>query len=283
MSPSVDLLEPFQFAFFRNGLAAATAAGASCGLVGVFVVLRGMSYIGHGLSHAVFGGAVVSSMLSLNFVVGAGVWGFACALLINAVARRRGIGADAAIGVVTTASFAIGLAVISRADGFTRDFDAALFGDVLGVTVGDLGLITVAGVFALGVVVVGYRALLFTSFDPEVAAASGIPVGRVDAVLALVLATTIIATMRILGVTLIAAALVVPAVVARMLTDRFGRMLWLSAALGAGCGFAGMHLSFHLDVGSGATIVLVGAGLFAVVFAVTGRRGHRRAAGLHTA
>jgi ABC-type Mn2+/Zn2+ transport system permease subunit len=116
------LLEPFEFAFFRNGMAVATLAGALCGMVGVYVVLRGMSYIGHGLSHAIFGGAVASFVTNVNFFVGAGVWGVVSALLVSRVARRRTIGADAAIGVVTTASFALGLALISATTGFTRNF-----------------------------------------------------------------------------------------------------------------------------------------------------------------
>ncbi|HEX2851225.1 MAG TPA: metal ABC transporter permease, partial [Acidimicrobiales bacterium] len=104
------LLEPFQFAFFRNGLAVATLSGALCGLVGTYVVLKGMSYIGHGLSHAIFGGFAVSALLGFNLFLGAGLWGFASALMIGGVTRRRAIGSDAAIGVITTASFAIGLA-----------------------------------------------------------------------------------------------------------------------------------------------------------------------------
>ena len=108
------LFEPFRYEFFTRGLLAATLVGALCGLVGVYIVLRRMSYIGHGLSHAVFGGAVASYVIGVNFYVGAGIWGFAAALLINALSRRRKIGADAAIGIITTASFAFGVALISH-------------------------------------------------------------------------------------------------------------------------------------------------------------------------
>lgn len=266
------LLEPFGYAFFRQGIAVAVVAGALCGLVGVFVVLRGMSYIGHGLSHAVFGGAVASAVMGVNFYLGAGGWGIGAALLIQRVASRRAIGADAAIGVVTTASFAVGIAIISRSSSFTANFDAALFGNVLGVTSTDLwvvlGVLTVATAF----IITAYRALLFTTFDAEVAAVSGVRTGRVDAAFAVVLAASIIATMQILGVTLIAAALVIPPVIARLLTDSFGRMLVLSSALGAITGFVGMMASYHFDVSSGATIVLTAAAIFVVVFAVTTTR-----------
>ncbi len=266
------LLEPFQYAFFRHGLAVATLAGALCGLVGVYVVLRGMSYIGHGLSHAIFGGAVASFVTSVNFYVGAGVWGLVSALLINKVARRRTIGADAAIGVVTTASFAVGLALISRFGGFTRNFEAALFGNVLGVTAADVWVVAGVTAFAAALVFFRYRQLLFATFDPEVAEVSGVRTGRADILLAVTLAATITATMNVLGVTLIAAVLVIPAVIARLLTDSFARMLGISVVVGTVSGFVGVYLSYYLNISSGASVVLVGAALFIVAFVGSGIR-----------
>jgi ABC-type Mn2+/Zn2+ transport system permease subunit len=270
-----DLLAPFEFEFFRNGLAVATVAGALCGLVGVFVVLKGMSYIGHGLSHAIFGGFAASALLGVNFLVGAGTWGVASALMINGVTRRRVIGADAAIGVITTASFALGLALFAVFGRRGRSFDAALFGSVLGVDGADVWAVAAVAAAVAVVVFFGYRRLLFTTFDPEVAEASGVRTARVDALLMLVLAVSILATMQVLGVTLIAATLVIPATIARMLTNSFSRMLGLATGIGAACGFVGMNLSYHLDVQSGPTIVLVGAALFAAVFAATCTRGLR--------
>ena len=275
-----SLLEPFQFEFFRHGLIVATLAGALCGLVGVYVTLRGMSYIGHGLSHAIFGGAAASAVISFNFYVGAGLWGMASALLIGRITRRRVIGADAAIGVVTTASFALGLALVNRFGQAEKSIDAALFGSILGVSATDVWVVAGVSLLAGAVVFFGYRSLLFTTFDPEVAEVSGVRTARVDALLMGVLAVSILATMKVLGVVLIAASLVIPAVVARMLTNSFARMLGLSVVIGALCGFAGMLASYHLDVSSGATIVLVGALVFAVVIALTGGRGLGRAATL---
>ena len=271
-----ELLRPFEFEFFRNGLVVATLAGALCGLVGVYVVLKGMSYIGHGLSHAIFGGYAASALLGINFLLGAGTWGVASALLINRVTRRRVIGADAAIGVITTASFALGLALFAIFGRRGRSFDAALFGSILGVDRIDVLAILAVTLAVIAVVFFGYRQLLFATFDPEVADASGVNTARVDALLTVVLAASILATMQVLGVTLIAASLVIPATVARMLTNSFARMLWFATAIGAFTGFIGMNLSWHLDIQSGPTIVLVGASLFAVVFAFTGpeRRDH---------
>ena len=267
-----ELLQPYEFEFFRNGVIVATFAGALCGLVGVFVVLKGMSYIGHGLSHAIFGGFAASALLGVNFVLGAGVWGVASALLIGGVTRRRTIGADAAIGVITTASFALGLALFAIFGRRGDSFDAALFGSILGVDNSDVVAILVVAVFVAAVVFFAYRPLLFTTFDPDVAQATGLNTARVDAMLMLVLAVTILATMQILGATLVAASIVIPATVARMLTDSFHRMLFVATAIGALTGFVGMNLSYHLDVQSGPTIVLVGATMFAVVFAASSTR-----------
>ena len=274
------ITEPLEFAFFRNGLMVATMAGALCGLIGVYVTLRGMSYIGHGLSHAIFGGAAASALVGFNFYLGAALWGMASALAIGRVTRRRIIGSDAAIGVITTASFAFGIALLGLYGQVRQSIDAAIFGSVLGVSVADVWVVAGITVAAVIVVLAFYRKLLFTTFDPEVADVSGVNTARMDALLMLLLSVSILATMKVLGVVLIAAILVIPAVVARMLTNRFSRMLWLSTLIGALCGFAGMILSYHLDVSSGATIVLVGALLFAVVFAVTGPRGRSRAAGI---
>ena len=275
-----ELLDPYQFEFFRNGLMVATIAGALCGLIGVYVVLKGMSYIGHGLSHAIFGGFAASALLGVNFLLGAGVWGVASALMIGGVTRRRVIKSDAAIGVITTASFALGLALFALFGRRGANFDAALFGSILGVSVEDVIVIACVTAAAAAFVFFGYRRLLFTTFDPEVADATGVRTARMDALLMVVLAASILVTMQVIGVTLIAAMLVIPAVVSRMLTNSFSTMLWSATLIGAACGFVGMNLSYQLDVQSGPTIVLVGAALFALVFLLTGPRRLRRKAGV---
>jgi manganese/iron transport system permease protein/iron/zinc/copper transport system permease protein len=270
------LTEPFAYEFFRQGLLASVLVGLLCGLIGVYVVLRHMSYIGHGLSHAVFGGAVVAYVLAVDFYLGAGLWAFAAALIINAVARQRRIGADAAIGIVTTASFAVGVALISKTRSFTQNFEAALFGNILGVTPTDLIVIGIVTVTVAAFIALFYKRLLFLTFDPEVAPIFGVPTRLVDTLFALALAATIVASINIVGVTLIAATLIIPATTARLLTDSFARMLVLSAAFGAAAGAIGMYASYWLDISSGATIVLLEAGGFAVAFVwsvVRGRRG----------
>jgi ABC-type Mn2+/Zn2+ transport system permease subunit len=268
------LLEPFGYEFFVRALIVATLTGSLCGLIGTYVVLRGMSYIGHGLSHAIFGGAVASSLLSVNVVLGAGVWGLIAAAFINQVARRRSVGADAAIGVVTSASFAVGIVLISQSRS-PVDFEALLWGEVLAVAPADVWIVAGVAVAAAAFVFLGYRQLLFTTFDPEVAEVSGVRTARYDLLLAVILTLTIAATMNVIGVTMIAAMLVIPPVVGRLLSDSFGRMLAISIGVGTVCGFAGVYGSYYLDWASGATVVLAAGLLFVVAFAWSGVRRRR--------
>lgn len=257
------MFEPFQYEFFVRGIVAATIVGALCGLVGVYIVLRKMSYIGHGLSHAIFGGAVVSYVMSFNFYIGAGIWGFLSALLINATTRqRRFIAADAAIGIITTASFALGVALISRYRTFTRSFDAALFGNILGVSENDLYAIIGVTILTFIAILMLYRRLIFTTFDPEVAPFFGVNTAYIDSFFSLILAGAIVVSLQVLGATLIAASLVIPPITARLLTDNFNRMTMLSVIIGAVCGFVGIYVSYYVDVASGASIVLTAAVAF---------------------
>lgn len=275
------LTGPLQYAFFQKGLVVSTIAGALLGFVGVYITLRGMSYIGHGLSHAIFGGFAAASLVSASFIyIGAGIWGVSSALAINWVTRKHRIGADAAIGVITTASFALGVALLTYFDTSGPSFDNALFGSIYGIT-GDQIAMLVGVTVATGVFVfLRYRSLLFTTFDPEVAAASGVNVARTEAMLMLLLSLSILATLTVIGVTLVAAMLVIPAVVARMITDSFGRMLILSTGIGAACGLAGMYISYFAGVPSGTMIVLTGAAVFCVALAWQGWRSLARTVGM---
>ncbi len=277
---SFDLFEPYSFQFFQHGLVVATIAGALCGLLGVFVVLRGMSYIGHGLSHAVFGGAAASAVIGINFFIGAGIWGIVSGVLIARVARRRVLGADAAIGVVTTASFALGLALMNRYGQASKSIEAVLFGSVLGVKLADIVAVAIVALFALSVIVLWYRKLLFSTFDPDVALVSGVKVSLVEMVLLSLLSLTILVTMRVIGTLLISALLVIPAAAARMTTNSFSRLLWISPVIGATTCFVGMNLSYHLDTSASATIILLDALVFIAVYAIAGTRNRMKMASL---
>jgi ABC-type Mn2+/Zn2+ transport system permease subunit len=258
----MSFLVPFEYEFFRNGFIAAVTVGALCGYIGVYVVLRRMSYIGHGLAHAIFGGAVLSYVWNLNFFIGGGAWALLSAALIHWISHRRWVGADAAIGVVTTSSFALGVAIISTHRSFTRNIEAALFGNILGITQTDVYIVLVVSIIVCGALFIMRRPLLFSTFDPEVASAYAVSTGKIDLLFVLLLAVTVLVSTQILGVTLVAAAMVIPPVIARYLTRSFQTLLVVSPLLGAISGGGGMLLSFYLDISSAATIVLTAAALF---------------------
>jgi manganese/iron transport system permease protein len=260
----MDFLTPFQYEFFTRGIIAAVLVGGTCSLLGVYIVLRGMSYIGHGMSHAVFGGAVVSYAIGLNYYLGAAIWGFLSAVLINEISRRRKIKPDAAIGVVTTAGFAIGVLFITAAQSFHRNFEAILFGNILGITDQDLSVIIMVSILTVVFVFFFQKRLLFASFDKETATVYGVRTEILEIAFALVLALVVIASMNSIGVTLLAAAIVAPAISARMLTNNFLKMIVLSSVIGIASAFLGMYSSFFFDSASGSTIVLFGAGAFGI-------------------
>ena len=256
------LLEPFEFGFFVRAIIAAFLVGGLCAFMGTYIVLRSMSYIGHGLAHAIFGGAVVSSAMSFNFFIGATLWGFLSALLIAWTTRKNPIGSDAAIGIVTTASFALGIAIISRRHGFTQDFEAALWGSVLAVERADIIAIAVVVIAVAAVFFFAYKMFLFNTFDSDVARFYGIPTAWMDAIFALMLAGTVVVSMRVLGVTMIAAAVVIAPIVARLLTNSFVKMTILSTLIGIMCSVTGIYMSYFINVSSGASVVLLSAVVF---------------------
>ncbi len=279
---TAGIFTPYRFAFFRNGLTVAVLAGAMCGLVGTFVVLRNMSSIGHGLSHAIFGGAAASAVLNINYYLGAGVWGLASGLAITSVSRRARVGSDAAIGIVTTASFALGLAFAAWFGRAKKSIDAVLFGSILGVDTTDVIAVAVIGLAVVATISFLYRPLLFATFDAEVAPTFGVEVGRIDGAMMLMLSLTILISMKVIGVLLISALIVTPTVTARLLSNSFSRIMWFGPAIGAVTCLVGMNLSYHLDIPPGAAIILTGALLFFAVFVSAGRKARGSLGGVHT-
>ena len=258
------MLLPLQYDFFVRAILVGTLVGGLCGLIGVYVVLRRMAYIGHGLSHSIFGGAVVSYIMSINFFIGASLWGFLSAILITITSKKTNVSSDSSIGIITTASFALGIALISRYKNFTRSFDAALFGNILGVTKEDLISVIFVALLVSIVVFVIYKYLLFTTFDPVNAAYYGVSVGWVDTVFSLIMAATVVVSLQTLGVTMIAATIIIPPVIARILTSNFNKMVIISVLLGAFSSLVGLYLSFYLDISSGPAVVLFSSFLFII-------------------
>jgi manganese/iron transport system permease protein/iron/zinc/copper transport system permease protein len=248
-----------------------------CGAVSVFVVLRRMSYIGHGLSHSVLGGVAVALALGVDLYIGAIVATAVSAVLIHRVARYRGLHTDAAIGIVTTGLFALGVLVVSTTRAGRVNTEALLFGNVLGVTRGDLVVLGVAATCFSALLFAFVKPLLLVTFDPDVAAAHGVRAGATEVLFNLLVAGVIVVSVRVLGVLLIAAAVVIPAAVARLVTSSLGQMFTIATGVGVTSAVVGLYTSYHVNAPSGATIVLTGVGLFLLTAtAVTVFGGRRR-------
>lgn len=264
------LLEPFQFGFVQRGLAASVLVAVVCGVLGSFVVLKKLAFIGDALAHASFGGVALAFVLGLNVYVGAFVFALATALGIGAVTERGRVSSDTAIGVLFSGTFAFGILIISRVDEYTTDLFGYLFGDVLSITDSDLWMMATLGLIVLALVAVFYRQLLFVAFDPAVAAASGLPARALEYLLLALLGITIVTAIQAVGIVLVVALLVTPAATAYLLTQRFHRMMLLSSALGALSAVLGIYLSYHLDLASGAAIILVATVFFFAALALSG-------------
>lgn len=261
------LLEPLSFGFMQRGLLASVLVAVVCGVLGSFVVLKGLAFIGDALAHASFGGVALAFVLGLNIYVGAFVFALATALGIGVLSQRGRVSADTAIGVLFSGTFALGILIISRVESYTTDLFGYLFGDVLSITGRDLVTIAVAGIVILFLVTAFYRQLLFVAFDPTVAAASGIPARGLELLLLALLGVTIVTAIQAVGIVLVVALLVTPSATAYLLTRRFHHMILASVALGCLSAVLGIYLSYYLDVASGAAIILVATALFFWVLA----------------
>jgi ABC-type Mn2+/Zn2+ transport system permease subunit len=264
------LLEPLEFGFMQRGLLASVLVSVICGVLGSFVVLKGLAFIGDALAHASFGGVALAFVLGINIYLGAFVFAIATALGIGAITQRGRVSSDTAIGVLFSGTFALGILIISRVDRYTTDLFGYLFGDVLSITATDLWTIAILGLVVLALVLVFYRQLLFVAFDPTVAAASGIATRRLEYLLLALLGVTIVTAIQAVGIVMVVALLVTPSATAYLLTRRFHHMILASVAVGALSALLGIYLSYYLDVASGAAIILVATALFFVTLTLTG-------------
>lgn len=267
------LLEPLGHGFFVRALGAASLVGLVCAVVGTYVVLKGLAFIGDAISHAAFPGVVVAYLLKGSYLLGAGVAAVATALAIGFISRRGRIRGDTVIGVLFAGTFAFGVLLFSTIDGYVGDLFGFLFGYLLSTSVQDLIGLTLLGTAVLVLIAVLWKELLYATFDPLGAAASGIPVSALDYLFHGLVAVTIVISLQAVGIILVVAMLVTPAATAQLVTVRFGSLMALAVAIGIGSSIAGLYLSFWLDVASGATIVLVQTGLFLVTLALGPRTG----------
>ena len=267
------ILEPLRFEFFLRALVASALVGIICAVVGTFVVLKGISFIGDGISHAAFPGVVAAFLLQVPFYLGAAVAAVATALAIGFVSRRGYLRMDTAIGVLFAGTFALGVFLFSRIEGYVVDLFSFLFGNILAIGTGDLIALVVLGVLVLAAVAAFWKDLLFATFDPLGAAAAGIRVGALEYLLLALISLAIVVSLQAVGIILVVAMLVTPAATAQLLTNRFGRMMQVAALLGVASSVVGLYLSFWLEAASGATIVLVETAVFLIVLAVAPRTG----------
>ncbi len=272
-------VQPFHYAFMQRAFVAALAVGILCSTMGTYVVLRRLSFIGDGIAHASFAGIVIAYLRGANFYIGAAIVAVVTAVGIGFVSRRGRISLDTTIGVLFTGMFALGVFLMSRQRSYAVDLQSFLFGDILSVQPQDLWLILALSAVVAATVVWLFRGLLYTTFDPVVAQASGIRAWLYEYGLLVMLALTIVVALQAVGIVLVAALLVTPAAAAYQLTSRFAPMMALAALLGAVSTVGGLYLSYYLRASSGATIVLLATLLFFAAIGVkyAGRLTARRA------
>jgi manganese/iron transport system permease protein len=273
------LIEPFQVGFMQRALLAALVLGVLAGAVGVFVVLRRLAFVGDALTHTVFPGVVIAYLAGRSVFLGALVAGVASALLLTILTSNRRVTADAALAILLTSFFALGVVLVSRLESYTADLSAFLFGRVLAVEPSELAQTCVVAAVVLATLVALRKELLLRAFDPDGAAAMGYRVELLDVVLNVLVALVVVAAVKAVGTVLVIALIIVPAATARLLTDRVAGMVALACALGALGGWLGLGISYEVSIqrgvrlAAGATIVVVLVGFFVVALAAEpGRR-----------
>lgn len=267
------LVDPWTHIFMRHAFLAIILVGVICGVTGVFVILRGLAFLGDALAHAIFPGVVIAFILGGNFLVGALIAAVIISILIGAISHGGRISNDTAIGIIFAGGFALGVALLSTQSSYARDLNAFLFGSILAVRREDLVLTAVVGLAVLAVVFWFRRELTSIAFDRAFAQSSGINLWLLDQVFLVVLALAIVISLQTVGNVLVLALLVTPAATARLLTDRLPVMVAVSALIGATSGISGLYVSYYRGVPSGAAVVLVATAIFLVVFLLAPRTG----------
>ncbi|ADC50810.1 ABC transporter permease protein Mn2+ [Alkalihalophilus pseudofirmus OF4] len=262
-----------RYPYLQQALLAAVLVGIICGVIGCFIILRGMALMGDAISHAVLPGVVVSYMIGINFFFGAVLTGVLTALAIGYVSQNSRIKDDSAIGILFTAAFALGIVMITGLRGTGVDLWHILFGNVLAVSRTDLWVTAGIGFFVILLIVIFYRPLLISTFDPVMAKATGIPVRFIHYLLMLLLSLVTVASLKSVGIVLVVAMLITPGATAYLLTDRLPVMLSLSAVFGVISAIVGIYFSVIYDVASGASIVLAASVLFGLAFFFAPKQG----------
>lgn len=267
------VLDPLGYPFMVRGLLASVMVGVVCSVLGTYVVLRGMAFFGDALAHAILPGVVIAYLLGWPLPIGALLVGILTAVGIGTLSTRGQIKEDTAIGVVFAGAFALGVALLSTARSYTTDLAHFLFGNVLGVSDGDLWFTAGLGALVLITVIGFYKEFLVLSFDPILAETLRLPATFIRYLLLVLIAVTIVVSLQTVGVALMVAMLVTPAAAASLLTRRLPTMMVVAALIGALSGVVGLYLSFYKNIASGPAVVLTATAVFVLAFLFAPRRG----------
>jgi manganese/iron transport system permease protein len=257
MDPLGFLFDPMAFGFMQRGLVASVLVGIVCAVMGTFVVLKGLAFIGDAVSHATFPGLVIAYLLGAPLYIGGAIAAVITALAIGFVSRRGRLRFDTSVGVLFAGTFAFGVLLFSGIRNYVADLLGYLLGNVLGIGIGDLIQVALLGAIVLGVVLLIRKELLFATFDPLGAAASGLPVAALEYLLLALLGVTIVVSIQAVGIIMVVAMLVTPSATGQLLVVRFGQMMAIAVGIAAVSAVVGLYASFYLNLASGASIVLV--------------------------
>lgn len=277
LSLSGWLLDPYEFEFMRRALVALVIVSVVAGVVGTFVVNKGLAFSGDALAHSTLPGVAIAFVNGVNVSVGALVAAVVTAIGIGAAQRRSRLSYDTAIGIVFVAMFSLGVLVLSRRTSYTPDLFSFIFGNILGVSRPDLVGALVLGIAVLVFVAAFYRELLFVAFDPAMASASGVPVAFFQYAILVLIALAVVVALKAIGIVLVNALLIIPAATAGLLAFRMSSIMAWSILIALGTSMVGLHLSYHVGVATSPAIVLVAAGVFLTVLLGTTVRGRHRA------
>lgn len=267
------LTEPLSYPFMVRALLAAIMVGVLCPVVGAYMVLKGLSFFGDALAHAILPGVVLTFLLGWPMAIGALASALIAAFLIGLISQRSTLQEDTAIGIVFAGAFALGVAMLSTVNNYAVDLTHILFGDVLGVSQNDLWVILALGTVVLGAILILYKEFLVLTFDPVLALVLRLPASALRYLMLGLIALTVVTSLQTVGIALVLAMLVTPAATARILTRRLPAMMAVAAALGVISNVSGLYISYYLNIASGPTMVLVATLFFGLVFLFAPGRG----------
>ncbi len=267
-----DLGNP-TLSFLPKALLVSLFSSVICGVIGSFVVLRGMAFIGDAVSHAVFPGLAVAFVLQGNLMLGGAAAGVLTAVLVALFSQNRRLKEDSLIGVIFAAAFALGIIVISRAPGYAGSLESFLFGSITRIPAEDVWTVGIGGAVLLLIVAVFYKEFVAVSVDREMARSVGLPVLWLDMALYVLVTIAVVLSLQTIGNILVLALLITPAAAARLLTDRMGLMMLIAPLIGAASALIGLYISWSLDLPVGGTIVLVATSLFVLAWLFAPKHG----------